>query len=150
MVFKKNQEQANRLPPPRTLIMDFTVTHIRFGRSNLHPIGRIEILMTEVFAKINPTDPLRLSKGTTWIDPIPPVIDLTEQVVHGEHVEIIVDWSHHICSLKCRLSQTKMQLGLVDWGKVVDYESIKREAKIKPISECRCDERLKTKVDNNQ
>ena len=65
MVFKKNQEQANRLPPPRTLIMDFTVTHIRFGRSNLHPIGRIEILMTEVFAKINPTDPLRLSKGTT-------------------------------------------------------------------------------------
>ncbi len=29
---------------------------------------------------------------------------------------------------------------------VVYYESIKREVKIKPISECRCDEKLKTKV----
>ena len=28
---------------------------------------------------------------------------------------------------------------------VVYYETIKRELKIKPISECRCDERLKTK-----
>jgi hypothetical protein len=28
---------------------------------------------------------------------------------------------------------------------VVDYESKKRELKTKPISECRCDERLKTK-----
>jgi hypothetical protein len=28
---------------------------------------------------------------------------------------------------------------------VVYYETIKREVKIKPISECRCDERLKTK-----
>jgi hypothetical protein len=27
----------------------------------------------------------------------------------------------------------------------VHYESIKRELKIKPISECRCDERLNTK-----
>jgi hypothetical protein len=31
---QKHQEQTNRLPPPRTLIMDFTFTHIRFGRSN--------------------------------------------------------------------------------------------------------------------
>ena len=51
----------------------------------------IEILMTEVFAKINPTDPLRLAKQATRIDPIPPVIHLTEQVLHGEHVEIISD-----------------------------------------------------------
>ncbi len=29
----------------------------------------------------------------------------------------------------------------------VYYETIKREIKIKPISECRCDERLKTKVE---
>ncbi len=28
---------------------------------------------------------------------------------------------------------------------VVYYETTKREVKIKPISECRCDERLKTK-----
>ncbi len=32
---------------------------------------------------------------------------------------------------------------------VVCYESIKREFKIKPISECRCDERLKTKVEKS-
>ena len=30
-------------------------------------------------------------------------------------------------------------------GKVVYYESIKRELKIRPIYECRCDERLKTR-----
>ena len=28
-----------------------------------------------------------------------------------------------------------------------DYESIKRELKTKPIYECRCDERLKTRVE---
>ena len=30
---------------------------------------------------------------------------------------------------------------------IVYYESIKRELKTKPIHECRCDERLKTKVE---
>jgi hypothetical protein len=30
---------------------------------------------------------------------------------------------------------------------VVYYESIKRELKIKPIYECRCDDRLKTKTE---
>ena len=35
------KEQTDRLPPPRTLIMDFTLTHTRFGRSNLHPIGQL-------------------------------------------------------------------------------------------------------------
>ena len=29
------------------------------------------------------------------------------------------------------------------------YESIKRELKIRPIYECRCDERLKTKVEES-
>jgi hypothetical protein len=32
---------------------------------------------------------------------------------------------------------------------LVYYESIKRELKIKPIYECRCDERLKTKVEES-
>ncbi len=32
---------------------------------------------------------------------------------------------------------------------VVYYESIKRELKIKPISECRCDERLKIKAEES-
>ena len=41
VVLKNPQEQADRLPPSRTLIMDFTLTHTRFGRSNLHPIGQL-------------------------------------------------------------------------------------------------------------
>jgi hypothetical protein len=32
---------------------------------------------------------------------------------------------------------------------VVYYETIKREVKIKPISECRCDERLKTQPEES-
>jgi hypothetical protein len=41
VVLQKPQEQTDRLSPPRTLIMDFTWTHTRFGRSNLHPIGQL-------------------------------------------------------------------------------------------------------------
>ena len=42
VVMQKPQPQANRLPPPRTLIMDYTMTHIRFGRrSHLHPMGQL-------------------------------------------------------------------------------------------------------------
>ena len=40
-----------------------------------------------------------------------------------------------------------MSVVLVDV--VVYYESIKRELKIRPIYECRCDERLKTKVEES-
>ena len=41
VVMQKPQPQANRLHPPRTLIMDYTMTHIRFGRSPLHPMGQL-------------------------------------------------------------------------------------------------------------
>ena len=41
VVFQKPQGQDNRLPPPRTLIMDLTMTHVRFGLSHLQPIGQI-------------------------------------------------------------------------------------------------------------
>ena len=40
LVLQKPQTQDNRLPP-RTLIMDFTMTHVRFGRSHLHPMGQL-------------------------------------------------------------------------------------------------------------
>ena len=33
--------------------------------------------------------------------------------------------------------------------KVVYYESLKRELKTKPIKECRCDERLQTRVEES-
>ena len=35
------QPQDNRLPPPHTLIMDYTMTHIRFGCSHLHPMVQL-------------------------------------------------------------------------------------------------------------
>ena len=38
---QKPQEQADRLPPPRTLILDFTLTHPRYGRSHVYPIGQL-------------------------------------------------------------------------------------------------------------
>ena len=41
MVLQKPQEQADRLPPPSTLILDFTMTHTRYGRSHVHPIGQL-------------------------------------------------------------------------------------------------------------
>ena len=41
VVLQKPQAQDNRLTPPRTLIADFTMTHVRFGRSHLHPMGQL-------------------------------------------------------------------------------------------------------------
>ena len=40
LVLQKPQEQADCLPPPRTLIMVFTLTHTRFGRSSVNPFGQ--------------------------------------------------------------------------------------------------------------
>ena len=41
VVMQKPQPQANRLPPPLTLIMDYTMTHISFGRSHVNPMGQL-------------------------------------------------------------------------------------------------------------
>ncbi len=41
VVMQKPQPQVTRLPPPRTLIMDYTMTHIRFGCSHLYPMGQL-------------------------------------------------------------------------------------------------------------
>ena len=41
MVLQKPQPQTDRLPPPRTLILDFTMTHPHYRRSHLHPIGQL-------------------------------------------------------------------------------------------------------------
>ena len=41
MVLQKPQEQTDCLPPPRTLILDFTLTNTRFGRSQFHPLGQL-------------------------------------------------------------------------------------------------------------
>ena len=41
VVLQKPQEQDDRLAPPRTLILDFTMTHTRCGRSHVHSIGQL-------------------------------------------------------------------------------------------------------------
>jgi hypothetical protein len=41
VVLQKPQEQTDRLPPPRTLIVDFTLTQTRYGRSHVHSIGQL-------------------------------------------------------------------------------------------------------------
>ena len=41
VVMQKPQDGTDRLPPPRTLIMDFTLTHNRFGRAQLHSNGQL-------------------------------------------------------------------------------------------------------------
>ena len=41
MVLQKPQEEDDRLPPPRTLILDFTMTHTRYGRSHVHSTGQL-------------------------------------------------------------------------------------------------------------
>jgi hypothetical protein len=41
VVLQKPQEQTDRLPPPRTLILDFTMTHTSYGRSHVHSIGQL-------------------------------------------------------------------------------------------------------------
>ncbi len=47
IVLQNPQEHPNRLPPPRAPIMDFTMTHIRFGRSNLPYWTLLDNLLTE-------------------------------------------------------------------------------------------------------
>ncbi len=37
VVMQKPQPQTNRLPPPHTQIMYYTMTHTRFGRSHVYP-----------------------------------------------------------------------------------------------------------------
>ena len=41
VVLQKPRDLSDCLPPPRTLIMDFTLTHTRFGRSPLCSLGQL-------------------------------------------------------------------------------------------------------------
>ncbi len=41
VVLQKPLEQADRLPPPRTLILDFTLTHTRYVSSHVHTTGQL-------------------------------------------------------------------------------------------------------------
>ncbi len=58
MVLQKHQEPADRLPPPRTLILDFTMTHPRYGRSHLHPIGQMTNIIHYHQLYIDRPDPI--------------------------------------------------------------------------------------------
>jgi hypothetical protein len=41
VVLQKPLEQDDRLPPPRTLILDFTLTHTRYDSSHVHTTGHL-------------------------------------------------------------------------------------------------------------
>jgi hypothetical protein len=41
VVLRKPLEQADCLPPPRTLMLDFTLTHTRYGSSHVHTTGQL-------------------------------------------------------------------------------------------------------------
>jgi hypothetical protein len=41
VVLQKPLEQDDRLPPPRTLILDFTLTHTRYGSSHVYTTGQL-------------------------------------------------------------------------------------------------------------
>ena len=41
VVLKQPQGQDNRLLPPRSMILDFTMTFTRFGWSHMHPTGQL-------------------------------------------------------------------------------------------------------------
>jgi hypothetical protein len=41
VVLQKPLQQADRLPPPRTLIMDFTLTHTRYDSSHVYTTGHL-------------------------------------------------------------------------------------------------------------
>ncbi len=41
VVLQKPLQQADRLPPPRTLILDFTLTHTRYDSSHVHTTGHL-------------------------------------------------------------------------------------------------------------
>ncbi len=61
MVLQKPQEQGDRLPPPRTLILDFTLTHTRYDSSHVYTTGPLT----------NTTGPLtntRCSDGAPELD----------------------------------------------------------------------------------
>jgi hypothetical protein len=71
----------------------------------------IEILIDDTFAKINPTDPLRLAKQTARKKrkfPIPPVLHWTEPLTDAsrymENSRRLKSSSRHKYGLKCRLS----------------------------------------------
>jgi hypothetical protein len=41
VVLQKPRDVTDCLPPPRTLILDFTMTHSRYGRSQLSSLGHL-------------------------------------------------------------------------------------------------------------
>jgi hypothetical protein len=64
----------------------------------------MEILTTETFGKIKPTDPLILGKQAgNESDRIPPVCRWLNPMLHGDHARIKDEESHHKYGLTCQL-----------------------------------------------
>jgi hypothetical protein len=57
VVLQKPRDGTDCLPPPRTLILDFTMTHTRYGRSQLSSLGQV----THNSRSDGPPEPMEIS-----------------------------------------------------------------------------------------
>ena len=89
MVLQKPQEQADRLPPPRTLILDFTLAHTRYGRSHVHSIGQLTNT--------------RRSDGTPESDGVLRVV-VRKKILHYRqlYIDILLTVKYRLCRTKYR------------------------------------------------
>ncbi len=62
VILQKPHKQTAQLPPPRTLIMDFTMTHPLYGRSHVHPIGQL----TNIRCSDGAPEPDGTLRGRGW------------------------------------------------------------------------------------
>ncbi len=76
VVLQKPQEQTDRLPPPRTLILDFTLTHTSYGNSNVYTTGQL-ILRAVSYDNIKGSVGLILTKVSVMRISIP--LDLSSR-----------------------------------------------------------------------
>ena len=107
IVLQKTQAQDNRLPPPHTLIMDFTMTRIstlimdftltriRFGFSHFRP-------------RTHPTTPRLITEGYGGVSSHREAIDHVSQTNLKGDVGLIIT-KHRICGLQSPLT---FQIGL--------------------------------------
>jgi hypothetical protein len=122
VVLQKPLEQADRLPPPRTLILDFTLTHTRHDSSHVHTTGQLtntrrsdgapelDVALREVSRKkilhyhhlyINRPDPIAF---------LPAVV-----ILQVEYMMILVVYYSCTLTVKLRLCQTKYRRNRVNF-----------------------------------
>jgi hypothetical protein len=90
VVLQKPQEQADRLPPPRTLILDVTLAHTRYGRSHVHSNGQLTNT--------------RRSDGTPESDGVLLRVAVRKKILHYHqlYIDILLTVKNRLCRTKYR------------------------------------------------